>query len=166
MRTLRRRLVALLFVAAATPAAAHVEFKEKAAAPGEVFRATLVVGHGCSGSPTVRLRVRTPAGVVVTKAEPPTGWTVETKIGVYDAPVTIARRTVSEGVVETVWSGRLDPHGHGAFTLDASVSDDAKAGERIFFPVVQECEKGVLRWIDPSEDGDSPAPSLLVAPRP
>ncbi len=164
MRCLRHCLVALALAASAAPAWAHVEFQKTSAPAHKPFRATLVVGHGCSGSPTVRLRLRAPAGVLLTTAEPKAGWTIETKSGAFDAPVTIAGQSTPEGVVEIDWSGRLEPHDHGAFSLEMTLSDEAKPGQRIFFPVVQECERGVLRWIEPSEDGENAAPSLVVGP--
>ena len=33
------------------------------------------------------------------------------------------------------------------FVLTGFIGDEASAGQTMYFPVVQECEKGVCRWI-------------------
>ena len=66
----------------------------------------------------------------------------------------------------------------GVFPLVMDLDASAKAGDVIYFPVVQECETGVSRWIDvkgkpsadmsPADEDDessSPAPSIRLLPR-
>ena len=55
---------------AATPASAHVLLEGKQAAVGADYKAVFVVPHGCAGSPTVKLRVQIPEGVIATEAKP------------------------------------------------------------------------------------------------
>ena len=63
------------------------------------------------------------------------------------------------------------------FVFTADIATDLKDGETIYFPVVQQCERGVNRWIDiptgPAAagghghggEGAQPAPGLKLLPR-
>ena len=154
---------ALALVLGAAPAAAHVVFTAPGAVVGEVQEKTLVVGHGCGADdPTVTLRVRVPPGVVDVAPRAPAGWKVETVTGAYGKPQIYKGAELAGGVVEIVWSGRLGAHTKGTFTFAFGLTDGLKPGDRLVFPVVQQCEKSVIRWIDPSEDGETPAASLVV----
>jgi len=167
MHAVRRLgLVGLALSLGAPPAAAHVMFTTMGAVPGAAQEKTLILGHGCGADdPTVTLRLRMPPGVVDVTPKAAAGWKVETVTGPYDKAVIYKGAELSEGVTEIVWSGRLDPHAKGAFSFAFGLADSAATGERLVFPAVQQCEKGVIRWIDPSDDGGTPAASLVVGPR-
>ena len=165
LMTAVRRLGAAAFalVLGAAPAAAHVAFTAPGAVVGEAQEKTLMVGHGCGADdPTVTLRVRMPPGVVDVAPTAPAGWKVETVTGAFGMPQIYKGAELAGGVVEIVWSGRLGPHTTGAFTFAFGLADGLKPGDRLVFPSVQQCEKNVIRWIDPSEDGETPAASLVV----
>lgn len=149
-----------------TAANAHVKFSPADASAGQRFTGTLTVGHGCAGSPTKRLRVRIPDGVIDVKPQEKPGWSMKIVVGRYAHPWIAGGRTFAEGVQEIIWAGRLPPKEHGAFTLQLRLADSLVSGARVLFPTVQECEKGVERWIDPSDDDEDPAPSLRVHAQP
>ncbi|HVI27927.1 YcnI family protein [Hansschlegelia sp.] len=167
MHAVRRLgLVGLALVLGGAPAAAHVAFSTPGVVPGGAQEKTLMLGHGCGADdPTVKLRVRMPPGVVDVTPKAASGWKAETVTGAYDKPVIYKGVELTEGVTEIVWSGRLDPHTKGAFSFAFGLADSGAPGDRLVFPVVQQCTKGVIRWIDPSEDGGTPAASLVVGPR-
>src|SRR6187399_2633954 len=74
-------LRSLLFFAAligAMPALAHITLENREAAVGTFYKAVFRVGHGCGVSPTVKLRVRIPDGVITVRPMPKPGWQVET----------------------------------------------------------------------------------------
>ncbi|SFI70816.1 hypothetical protein SAMN05216525_112157 [Bradyrhizobium sp. Gha] len=54
----------------ASPAAAHVYLEGKQATVGASYKAVFAVPHGCSGSPTVKIRVQIPEGVIAVKPMP------------------------------------------------------------------------------------------------
>lgn len=155
----RISLSAGVVVVLATTAAAHVVFTGPNVQAGQPFELTLKVQHGCKGSPTIRLRVRIPKGIVDARPTPKPDW----------------RETVSGGgagsPAEIDWSGLLPDKQDGSFTFTGRVAPDVKPGTIIHFPVVQECEKGVERWIETTpkagghHDDSSPAPSIRVAPK-
>ena len=151
-------------LAAGGGASAHVGFVKRQVPAAPAMDLTLRVPHGCNGSPTVRLRMRVPKAVTAVRPAQKPGWTVAVS---------------GEGASrEIAWSGRLPATQTGEFSFSIDLDAAAKPGEVIYFPVVQECETGVSRWIDvkgrpsadapPSDDHDestSPAPSIRLLPR-
>jgi periplasmic copper chaperone A len=146
-------------------ALAHVSLEGKTVQAGASFDATFRVGHGCAGSPTVKLNIRIPNGVVAVEPEAKKGWSVTSESGPLDRATVSSGQSFSDGVKMVTWSGRLSPHQAGTFTLKARLADDAVAGQRVIFPVYQRCEKGEERWIDPDDEDDHPAPFLTIVPK-
>ena len=96
---------AALAVLVAAPAAAHVSLENKQASVGSYYKAVFAVPHGCAGSPTVKIRVQIPEGVIGVKPMPKAGWTLETVKGKYAAEYDFHGNKLSEGVKEVAWSG-------------------------------------------------------------
>jgi uncharacterized protein YcnI len=144
---------------------AHVRLEGKTVQAGASFDATFRVGHGCKGSPTVKLNIRIPNGVVAVEPQAKEGWSVTSASGALDHATGSGGRSFSEGVKAVTWSGLLSPHQAGTFTLKARLADDAVAGQRVTFPVYQQCENGEERWIDPDDEDDHPAPFLTIVPK-
>ncbi len=78
---------------------------------------------------------------------------------------------ITEGVREIDWSGgKLPDDFYDEFVFIAGLP--ANAGATLYFPVVQECESGVNRWIEIPEAGKSPhdlkqpAPHLRLLSKP
>jgi uncharacterized protein YcnI len=144
---------------------AHVALEGDTAQANASFSADFHVGHGCSGSPTVRLRIKIPPGVAGVEPQPKAGWSVTTERGPYDSAIVSGGQTFKDGVREVVWSGLLAAHKTGTFNMTAKLAADARPGQKLIFPVVQECVKGVERWIDPDDSDDHPAPYLIIEPK-
>jgi uncharacterized protein YcnI len=155
-------------------ASAHVTLERQEAQVGSSYRAVLRVPHGCGSSPTTAIRVRLPAGIIAVKPMPKPGWKLDTVSGKYSKPYTLRGAPVTEGVTEISWSGGrlLDAH-YDEFVFVGTLAQELPAGQTIYFPVVQECEKGVHRWIeiptgkhnDAHGDGSpEPAPGLRLLP--
>jgi uncharacterized protein YcnI len=139
---------------AATPAGAHVLLEGKQATVGAEYRAVFVVPHGCAGSPTIKLRVQIPEGVVATEATPVAGWNVETVKGKYAGVYDYKGNKVSEGIKEVDWSGgKLPDKTRQEFVIQTYLTGGLKPNTTLYFPVVQECEQGVSRWIEIPPDG-------------
>ncbi|SHH80450.1 YcnI family copper-binding membrane protein [Pollutimonas bauzanensis] len=155
-------------VLAAAPALAHVTLETRQAAVGSYYKAVLRVPHGCAGSPTLKLRVRIPEGVIAVKPQPKAGWGLETIKGDYAQSYTLHGAQSTAGVREIVWSGKLPDEYFDEFVFQAYLTPTLKAGDTLYFPVVQECEQGVARWIDipVSGNADMPAPGLKLLPKP
>jgi periplasmic copper chaperone A len=153
-----RMIIRLSILIAATlgaaPASAHVTLGGKQAAIGMDYTAVFIVPHGCAGSPTIKLRVQIPDGVIATNAKPIDGWTVDTIKGKYATAYDMKGSKVSEGIKEVAWSGgKLPDKTRQDFVIETYLTDGLKPDTTLYFPVVQECEQGVSRWIEIPPDG-------------
>src|SRR5436190_2796953 len=160
-------IAAVLLTAGA--AHAHVTLENRRAAVGSYYKATFAVPHGCAGSATTKIRVQIPEGVIAIKPMPKPGWSLETIKGKYAAEYELHGSKLSEGVKEVVWSGgKLADDNFDEFVFSSFLTAGLKPDTTLYFPVVQECEQGVSRWIDiPSEgghahDSKTPAPGLKL----
>jgi uncharacterized protein YcnI len=156
-------------------ASAHVTLERAEAHVGASYKAVLRVPHGCGSSPTTAIRMRLPAGIIAVKPMPKPGWQLVVTIGKYPKPYSLRGAPVTEGVSEISWSGGrlLDAH-YDEFVFLGTVAEELNGGQTIHFPVVQECEKGIHRWIEipagkqsHGHDAGSgePAPALRLLPK-
>jgi periplasmic copper chaperone A len=171
------RSLCLIAVAtfAASSAGAHVTLENRQATVGTYYKAVFAVPHGCAGSATVKVRVQIPEGVIAVKPMPKPGWSVEAIKGKYAADYDYHGTKLSEGVKEVVWSGgKLPDDNYDEFVVSTFLIGNLKPNSTLYFPVVQECEQGVSRWIDipaegstaQSNDSKSPAPGVMLMPKP
>ena len=158
---------------AASQAFAHVTLETKQAVIGSGYKAVFRVPHGCSGSPTIKLRVQIPEGVISAKPMPKPGWTLEIVKGKYKTSYDFYGTPLSEGTKEVSWSGgKLSDDNYDEFVINTYLTAGLPANSTLYFPVVQECETGVHRWIEiPTEgktadDYETPAPGLKLMPKP
>jgi periplasmic copper chaperone A len=162
---------AAILLLAAAGAKAHITLESSQGTAGTGHKVVLRVGHGCEGSPTTRIRVRIPDGVIAVKPQPKPGWELTTTIGRLSQPYDAGHgRTVTEGVTEVSWAGgRLPDEHYDEFVLRVQLPN--QPGAILYFPVVQDCEKGVHRWIEipaagkQPDDYKEPAPRMTVLPR-
>jgi uncharacterized protein YcnI len=168
-------MIILVLVATTAPlltlnAQAHAVLEPGQAAVGAPYRAAIKIGHGCEGSPTVKIRVEMPEGVIGVKPMPKPGWTIELARGPYTRSYNFFHGAqLAEGVKSITWSGKLPDDYYDEFVFAAFISDAFEPGQAIYFPTYQDCEKGAYRWIETpaaGQDGHalkSPAPMLMLA---
>ena len=161
-------LVALL---AGSPAFAHVTIEQREAALGGPVKLTFRVGHGCAASPTTKVRLRLPDGIIAVKPMPKPGWQIELVQGAYNKTYDFFHGAkLSQGVKEVSWTGNLPDAYYDEFVINGFIARDAfTAGATAYFPVVQECETGVHRWIEIPKAGSNeqlnePAPGIRILP--
>jgi len=153
-------------------ASAHVTLETQQAPVGASYKGVMRVPHGCEGSATTSIRIRIPEGVIAVKPMPKPGWTLDTVSGKYPRPYNLRGAKVSEGVTEVSWSGgKLPDAFYDEFVFTGAIAEELEAGKTIYFPVVQQCEKGVHRWIEIPAGGpdhgeaSEPAPGLRLLPK-
>jgi uncharacterized protein YcnI len=155
-------------------ASAHVTLETQQAPVGASYKAVLRVPHGCDGSATTAIRIRIPDGVINVKPMPKAGWKLDTVSGKYPKIHNLRDGKVSGGVTEIAWSGgKLADDHYDEFVFASALADDLQPGQALYFPVVQECEKGVHRWIEipaagshgSHSEGSEPAPGLKLLPK-
>jgi uncharacterized protein YcnI len=166
-------LVATGLVAlAVSPVSAHVTLEKRQAPVGSYYKAVFSVPHGCAGSATIKLRVQIPEGVIGIKPMPKPGWTLEMVKGKYATEYDFHGSKLTEGVKEVMWSGgKLADDNFDEFVFSSYLTSGLKADTTLYFPVVQECEQGVSRWIDTPSEGQgegskTPAPGLKLTTKP
>ncbi|MEP6297576.1 MAG: DUF1775 domain-containing protein, partial [Ilumatobacter sp.] len=152
-RTTSRRLGVLAAATAAvlcgsTTAFAHIDPNPTEAQAGSRLSVGFTVEHGCDGSPTTSLDMRLPDGVTDATPEPPEGW----------------EGTVDANVV--TFTGGILPDDQ-ELTFGVAMSLPPTPDSTIYFPFVQRCEVGEIRWIDvPTDDSagelDEPAPAMQL----
>jgi periplasmic copper chaperone A len=154
---------ALAVVGAAT---AHVYPAVSKAPAGGSTIVPFVVPHGCDGSPTRSVSIRIAAGVTSARPRSKPGWRLTIKRGRLPQPVKdFSGKTVRTGVLEVSWSGGNLPDSQFD-TFEILLGMPSSPGKTLYFPTVQRCAKGVVRWIQIPKQGqpepESPAPGLLL----
>lgn len=163
-------VVAVLTVA--SPASAHVTANPSEAPASGFFTTFFRVGHGCEGkSPdTTRVSVSIPEGVLTAGPEDEPGWDAEVKMEKLDEPIEGAHGEITEVPSEVIWTTTgppLDTHQFREFGISLQLA--AEGQEVLWFPTVQKCEKGSLRWVNIPDsveewgDTEDPAPYLQIA---
>ncbi|WP_458093477.1 YcnI family protein [Roseomonas sp. WA12] len=163
----------ILAVLAAAPAGAHVVLDQTEAPANAYVRVALRVGHGCAGgAATTAIRLTVPPELRGARPMPHPGWTLSLPGAAADAhsghgghAAHGAPAAPAAAPGEIAWTGgRLDDAMFDEFVL--LIRTPAEAGTVIAFPVVQECEGGVVsRWTERPAEGAraaSPAPLLRV----
>jgi uncharacterized protein YcnI len=169
MKTLTASAIALAALSISS-ADAHVTLENTQAPTNSYYKATFSVPHGCEGTPTVRLRIRIPDGITSVKPQPKIGWELAITKEKLEKPMVIEHGvTITEIVREVSWSGgRLPDEYFDQFAMQVKLPDAPNT--TMYFPAVQECEKGVHRWIEIPEAGKTardykePAPSVRLMP--
>jgi uncharacterized protein YcnI len=159
----------IAIIACGSAAFAHVTLATGEAPVGASYKAVLRVPHGCDGSATTAIRVRIPEGVIGVKPMPKPGWTVTIVKGKYAKTYSLFHAKVSEGATEIAWSGgKLPDEYYDEFVFQGFLASDLAPGATLYFPLVQECEKGVHRWIEipaAGRESPEPAPGLRLLPK-
>ena len=169
-----KKTIATLTMAAAVwtqPTEAHVTLDVPQAPADSYYKGVFRLSHGCGTSPTVRVRVRIPDGVLGAKPQPKPGWTLAVTRVKLAKPVEAAHgRSVAETVSEVSWSGgSLANEYFDEFSIMMKLPD--RPGTTLYFPVVQDCREGGHRWIEVPAPGrpevqlKEPAPALRLTPR-
>jgi uncharacterized protein YcnI len=155
---------------AAGPALAHVTAHPDNGTADSFFETKFQVPHGCGGSSTVAVRIKIPADINSVKAQMKPGWNVSIKTRKLDKPIIgEGGQTITETVDEVDWrGGPLPDNLYDEFGLVMKLPSGA--GRTIYFPVVQECQQGVNRWINIPAAGQKwnevrePAPFVVLTP--
>ena len=136
---------AIAALAIASPALAHIDPDPTEAQAGSTLSVAFTVEHGCDGSPTIQLDMRLPKGVTDASPDPIAGWE-----GSIDADVV------------TFVGGPLPDNEEGTFSVTMTLPPTPDT--TIYFPFVQRCEVGEIRWIAIPTDAEpeEPAPAMLL----
>ena len=168
---LQASVLALLGLAAA-PSFAHIVLAEPVALAQTSYRATLRVGHGCAGSPTVALKVVVPEGMAGAQPMPKPGWTLAIQKARLEKPYDDHGKPVTEDVREITWTASSPEYWLADAHYDEFVLRGRLRGEAgpMWFKLQQTCQKGRNDWVQTPVSGTStkglemPAALLEVIP--
>ena len=163
-------VVAVLTLALAAPASAHVGVKADNVTQGGYATVTFKVPNESDDASTTKLEVNLPADAPVASVSlrPVAGWTgvaVKTKLA---TPIEAHGTQITEAVSKITWTASGDAAiKPGQFqTFDVSMGPLPKVNQMIFKSLQTYSDGNVVRWIDePSTDGtepESPAPTLKL----
>jgi periplasmic copper chaperone A len=133
-------------LAMAVPASAHIEPDPAKVKPGATATVAFNVEHGCETSPTIMLTFKIPKGATRVAPVPKDGWTA----------------TAAKGTV--VFSGgSLDATTEDTFSIAFTAPNKKTV---LVWKVVQQCDQGVIRWIDTAKGAEFPPPAIGVGKNP
>lgn len=125
---------------------AHVVVNPKTAVAGEYAKLVFMVPHGCEGSPTTKITVTIPEGVMAVRPQVNQGWKIAIKKMKLAKPFMSHGKEVTEAVTEVSWTGGPLPDEHmEEFGLSVKLPE---AEGDLLFPVLQKCKKGESDWAD------------------
>jgi periplasmic copper chaperone A len=171
MKAAHPTIIAIAFAVVPAAAHAHVVLEKRQATVGQPYKAVFKVTHGCEGSPTVKVTVDIPEGVVAVKPMPKPGWQITTTKGAYAGEYKFYHGvTLKEGPKTITWSGGSLPDDYyDEFVVSAFIAAELKPDQSLAFTVRQDCEKGQMTWGEtgPPEHQHHlkwPAPLLKLLP--
>lgn len=163
-------LAGILLGIFSTQTIAHVGLEKKEAVIGSSYKGILTVPHGCAGSPTTKLSIDIPEGIIAVKPMPKPGWEMEIVRGPYQRSYDFMHGVkLGEGIKQIVWKGgKLADEYYDEFVFTGFIANTFKSGEVLAFPVLQTCERGAENWSEVAGPGQdphhlkSPAPLLRL----
>ena len=163
--------IALLLLAAAAGAQAHITLEQPEAEAGKPYKAVLRVGHGCAGgAATKEIVITLPAGLRGAKPMPKPGWALSVRRAPLAQPYDSHGKPVTDEAAEIRWTARseadqLPDAWYDEFVLRATLP--AEAGP-LWFKVRQVCAEGEWNWAEIPAAGQpapgAPAVRLIVKP--
>jgi uncharacterized protein YcnI len=155
-------IAALVALATAAPASAHVTVQPREAPAGGFVVESLRVPTEESDASTTRVAVQFPPGFAEVRFQPVPGWKVNVKQTKLAQPITTDEGDkITEQVSQVTWSGgKIAPGEFQDFPVSVQMPD--KAGSTLTFKAVQTYDNGkVVRWIGPP-DAQEPAPQVKL----
>ena len=155
---------ALMTLAVAAPAMAHVSVPEGEVHSGSTAVIHFRVPHGCDEANTDTIELQLPDGVVGAPPEYVPGWTLEIEM-VESAPYERFGETLTERVGVIRWSGGDLPH-FAFYDFGVRATFLVDPGTVLAFPIVQRCGDAEIAWIEPvvegQEEPEHPTPTVTV----
>jgi len=164
--------VAVLTLALATPASAHVTVNPNTATQGGYAKVTFRVPNETDNTDTTKLEVNLPTTTpfASVSVKPLPGWTAVAEKSTLATPVTVHDRQITEAVSKITWTAAagsaIKP---GQFQeFDVSLGPLPEVNHVVFKALQTYSDGTIVRWIDePTTDGselEHPAPVLTLTP--
>jgi uncharacterized protein YcnI len=161
-----KRLLLTGLCLACSCAFAHPSFESNIVQAGKVFRAKMMVTHGCGDSPTLKLIIDVPEDVLNITPQVKPGWTVELVESKLKTPRVVFGMERTKYTSQIIWSGGILDSDY--FDVFSFVLIPPSEEMTLHFPTTQVCVDGTEAYISvpgsDAEDEESAgtAPSLIV----
>jgi len=161
-----KRLLLIGSCLVCTCAFAHPSFESNIVNAGKVFRANMMVTHGCGDSPTLKLIVDVPEDVLAITPRVKPGWTVELIESDLKTPRTVFGMERTKYTSQIIWSGGILDGDY--FDIFSFIVIPPSEEMTLHFPATQVCVDRTDAYISipgsDAEDEESAgtAPSLIV----
>jgi uncharacterized protein YcnI len=155
--------LALAAILPSVPALAHVTIEPKEAPAGSYAKLVFRIPHGCDGSPTTKITIQIPDGVLSVKPQVHLGWEIGIKKRKLPKPIMLHDMEITESVAEVSWSGGSLPDEY-MDEVGMSVKLPQRDGAKLLFPVTQDCKKGSMHWTSVTASGHGEHAAQLPAP--
>lgn len=147
-------------------ASAHISPQDPEGPAGGYMTTAFKVGHGCDGSPTTKVEIKIPDGVLSVTPQPIPGWQLSTSKKTLDPPVDSNGTKITETVDTVTWSGGSLPADQLQMFWMTMKLPAGNAGDVLSFPVIQTCAQGETDWIEIAKPGEAepqhPAPTITL----
>jgi uncharacterized protein YcnI len=147
----------LVVLGLAGSASAHVTVTPSTTAAGGYTLLTFSVPHGCDGSPTTKVVISMPKDVIEATPTRNSFYDVSKNNAKLATPIKAEDGDEITEKVDTVTYTATTPLPDGyrdAFEIQIQVPD--RAGQRLSFPTIQQCETGQTAWTEIPADGQDP----------
>ncbi len=162
---------AVVLVALALPAAAHVTINPKIAEPGGYGAFDVRVPNEEDGADTTKVQLYLPTDhpVASVSVQPTPGWTIDVTKGKLPKPIKTDDGELTQAVTEITWSGgKITPGQFQQFAI--SLGPLPTDTDKLYFKALQTYtdtsgKESVVRWIEMPSGGaepEHPAPSITL----
>lgn len=158
-------LTALVALATASVASAHVTLQPDSAAAGDFTVLSVRVPNESDTESTTKVAVQLPPGFAYVSYEPVPGWTTQVRTEKLAEPVESEFGPITEEIREVTWTGKgqagqIKPGQFVDFPISTQIPGED--GDTLTFKALQTYSDGeVVRWIG-APDSEKPAPQVAV----
>ncbi len=136
-----KRLSLLVLCLAFGSVFANPSFDHDNVHAGRLFKADLMVTHGCGNSPTIRVIVDIPEEVMSVTPLVKPGWSIETVESKLSVPRTVFDMQMTKYTSQIIWSVGSPPSDYfDVFSFNIIPPDEATT---LYFPTTQICVEGI-----------------------
>ena len=134
-------LPVLLIYFSFSTAYAHPSFDDSIEAAGRMFKADMLVTHGCGESPTLKVVIEIPEEVLAITARIKPGWKIETVESELKEHRTVFGMEKTKYTSQIIWSGGSLPSDN--FDEFSFIVIPPNEETTLYFPTTQYCDEGV-----------------------
>ncbi len=147
-------------------ASAHITPQDPEGPAGGYMTTAFKVGHGCDASPTTKVEIKIPDGVMSVTPQAVDGWELSISKRTLDPPIDSHGTKITETVDTVTWAGGSLPADQLQMFWMSMKLPEGNAGDVLSFPVIQTCETGQTDWIEIAKAGEDepehPAPTITL----